>query len=221
MTLQDIFDQLTNGELAQLNIGTGPLRTVGVDTYPKVVAHLNLGLTAIYKRFNLKNGYLTIPMVRGESTYAPAVQDILKIEEVTTDQGVLLPLNEPEMKYSVSTPTMNTLFVPLSVVNQDPDIPEEFKTDALHIQYRANHPRLPTTYTYPPSVQVELPESHLDALLYHVASRIYMPVDMTGTGTLGTNYLQVYEGICQQLEMQNYEIDYGTAMNKLYQKGFV
>ena len=63
MYIKDIFEQLTVGELSNLALGGGDNGAVKVADYPKVLAHINLGLLNLYTRFHLKNGYTTIKLV--------------------------------------------------------------------------------------------------------------------------------------------------------------
>ena len=56
MLLSDIFEQLTMGEVSQLSLGGTNEGGVLPQDYPKIVPHINLALTEIYKRFNLKTG---------------------------------------------------------------------------------------------------------------------------------------------------------------------
>ena len=53
MKLKEVFDQLTYGELSQLSIGGQAQGEITEENYARVVAHVNLGLSAIYKRFHL------------------------------------------------------------------------------------------------------------------------------------------------------------------------
>ena len=59
MTLQDIFDKLTFGELSQIGVsgnGTG----ISQEDYPKLISHVNLGLTDLYTKFPLREREVVI-----------------------------------------------------------------------------------------------------------------------------------------------------------------
>ena len=54
----------------------------------------------------------------------------------------------------------------------------------------------------PEITKVELPSSHLQALLYFVASRTYNPIGMTNELNAGNNWYANCEAACQELEVQ-------------------
>ena len=69
MKLSDIFSQLAYGELSQVSLvdqGTGLISTT---KYAPVVAHVNMGLTALYTRFHLKESRLILPLRAGQVSY--------------------------------------------------------------------------------------------------------------------------------------------------------
>lgn len=67
---------------------------------------------------------------------------------------------------------------------------------------RANHPKIVKGIKQFDSmkVQVQLPETHLSALLLFVASRAYTPVGMTSEFNPGNNYAVRYEAEYDQLK---------------------
>ena len=129
MKLKEIFDQLTYGELSQLAIGGGEQGQINEANYPSVVAHIRLALTALYKRFPLKENRLVLQLLPGvlqyeiNSKYAvgnmkslvpvkyildsalPFKDDILKIERVYTGKGHELSLNDGADPFSLTTPS--------------------------------------------------------------------------------------------------------------------
>lgn len=247
MNLQEVFDQLTAGEFSQMAIGGLERGIIAPTNYKTVMAHINMGLTALYRRFALKEGHIKLDLQPSQHTYplkerfaltsrrstepvryildsasAPFREDIHKIERVLTEVGFTLGLNDISDKNSCHTPTMSTLVVPDSVINQTSQTPEQLKTSTLDVFYRANHPILtiPIGYFEPKRVELELPYSHLEALLYFVASRANNPVGMSDEFHAGNNYAQRYEAACQELERHNMRIDVGQQSHKLESKGF-
>ena len=69
MKLIEVFDQLTASELSTLYIGGAEAGQITEANYPTVVKHINLALTALYKRFFLKEGRVDLAMVSGRSVY--------------------------------------------------------------------------------------------------------------------------------------------------------
>lgn len=170
MKLSEIFSQLTYGELSQMSIGGADMGQINDTNYPQILAHINLGLTALYKRFNLKENTITLRLLSGVFKYAlhsdyadtttgtplitkyiedsialPFVNDIHKIERVYTvnTPRYELALNDHDNQYAVMTPSSCVLRVPSGIV--DPTtyietVPDCLITTHLEVVYRANHP---------------------------------------------------------------------------------
>lgn len=248
MKLQEIFDQLTHGELSQLSLGGGADGQINTANYAKVLSHINLGLTALYKRFPLKEGRLILALQEGRVTYpltsayatatlgsiepvryiqdsqsAPFQDDIHKIERVYTAAGKELGLNDEADPYACFTPSAAVLRVPAAIVTSSVDLPDELRTATLEVVYRANHPLLVLEdgYFFPAEIEVELPYSHLEPLLYFVASRVHNPIGMTNEFHAGNSYAAKYEMACQQLEQFNLRVDQGMQNTRLRRNGWV
>lgn len=246
MKLIEIFQHLATGELSQLSIGGGTSGEINEKNHDRIVAHLNLGLTALYTRFLLKErkvrvslqaDRLVYPLVRKyaasntestepvkflwDSLSDPFLDDVLKIEQVYTAYGIEMPLNA-RTRYSLTTPVMNRLAFPKEIVEFSPELPEELKTTWVMVNYRACHPIIDTmAATFDPETyEVELPYSHLMALLYFVASRLHNPIGMINEFHSGNSYAAKYEAECQRLELANIRIDPIDQESKLERNGW-
>jgi hypothetical protein len=249
MYLQEIFDQLTYGELSQLSIGGGEAGVINEANYPRVLQHINLGLTALFKRFTLKEGRVKLMFVPGQTVYPvtsahaqsnlrsrevnkylvdtaalPFKDDILKIERVYADSGLEMDLNVNNSPYSFYTPNLTTLRAHPDVVAMLPSLPEQVKTTGVELVYRANHPKIVISLGMfdPTRVHVQLPDSHLAALLMFVASRAHNPIGVTNEFNAGNNYNAKYEAECQKLEDEDLEVNQGGGNNERFRRrGFV
>lgn len=247
MKLKEIFDQLTYGELSQLAIGGSEAGAIEAKNYDRILAHVNLGLTALHKRFKLKEGRVKLELQTGRTIYpinsafavtgksretiryikdsvaAPFKDDIHKIESVLTDTGMELGLNDESALYGVFTPSAAILRVHKDMVDNPVEFPDEYKTPGLEIVYRANHRILVTDDgdLEPESVEVDLPYSHLEPLLLFIASRMHTPLGMTNEANAGNNYFQRYELSCQEIESRNLRVDEVSQTDRLHSKGFV
>jgi hypothetical protein len=245
MRLKEIFDQLTYGELSQISIGGGAAGAIREEDYPKMVAHVNLGLMALYKRFNLKEGRFIINLQDGLTSYQlnsqycttntrsraplkyindaayPFKDNLLKVEHVFASGGFEFNVNNPVDVYSMTTPTQRVLVVPADIVAKKDTLLEEMKTDTLEVVYRAGHPKLSMEDIEPEDIELELPETHVDALLLYVAARVHTPAGIGETESTGNNYYAKYELACQQLEDQDYQVDKGAQYNKIERNGWV
>jgi len=222
MKLQEIFDQLTYGEFSQLSIGGQEAGVINASNYRNVVAHLNLGLTSLYRRFNLKERRLTIPLQSDADTYQLAVDDLMKIEKVFTDVEFELNLNREGDPFACFTPTLNSLRVPKIILEQGADLPDELKTEGLTITYRANHPKIKLNFgpLLPEMKEIELPSTHLQALLYFVASRVHNPIGMVNEFNAGNTWFSKYELECQRLETENIQVDRPMENYRLIRNGW-
>lgn len=248
MKLLEIFNHLTSGEFAQLHIGGAEEGEITEANYAKVVSHINLGLGNLYQRFFLKEGRVDLNMVAGKSIYpihstylstnaasnqpvkylqnnefGTFADDIYKVEAVQTDAGLDLPFNDVLDPYSVFTPSPTVLRIPAALVSQEAGIPDAYKTSKLTIVYRAKHPHIniDAASFSPELLELELPESHLEALLLFVASRAHTPLGMVNEFNSGNNYASKYELACQALEKNAFYIDTSTSNHRLIKNGWV
>lgn len=238
MTLQDIFDQLSHGELSQLSIGGEAAGEITLTNYAKVLSHISLGLTALYTRFNLKEGRATLRLKPGKLVYKldsnedvyflvnsdgeEFADDILKITQVITQDDMELELNDRSNIYSCHTPSARVLRLPMDLTGFSETVPEAIRTDTLTVVYRANHPliRVGSGVFTPSKVSMELPDSHLEALLMYVASRVNNPIGMSNEFHAGNSYYAKFETACQLLEQQNLQVDQGEQNTRLQRGGW-
>lgn len=238
MKLSEVFSQLTYGELSQLNLGGSEAGAIEAANYPQVVAHVNMGLLALYKRFNLKENRLLFTLEAGKTSYPlnsnedvlfvtgsgeeEFADDILKVERVYTAAGFEMALNDLEDVYSCMTPSNSLLRVPAAIAAQSIDLPDKLKTPTLSVVYRAKHPMIVATASFNPArIELELPYTHLEPLLLYVASRVHNPIGMTNEFHAGNSYAAKYEQACQQLEVQNLRVDQVSQSNRLQRNGWV
>lgn len=240
MNLADIFEQLAYGELSQSfssekELGGHGLR---VDARRKVLAHVKMGLTELHKRFLLRERSLTLEMVKGKVGYildrefatsntestAPnkyliddpdepfANEALFKIERVTDAAGEELTLNEVGNPDALRTPTYNKLVVP-----------DDLKMQSLTVTYRAGHPPIDGTNVEdaPETIEIALPGTHLEALLYYVAMRHTNPLGTAGEFHEGNNYAGKFEASVARLKQLNYETDKGGTNTRFHDNGFV
>jgi len=248
MKLKEVFDQLTYGELSQLSIGGGEAGVINESNYARVLAHVNLGLTALHKRFLLKEREVMLALQPGRLTYPihssfaasnyksretvrylvdsqsdQFADDIYKIERVYTSKGFEMGLNDKEDPYSLHTPSYSVLQVPAKIVTPTLDVPVELQSATLRIVYRAGHPHIVMGLSQfaPERVNVDIPDSYLEALLLFVASRVHTPTGLTNELNMGNNYSAKYEAECQKLEVYNLRVDQGSQPDRAARNGWV
>ena len=248
MKLKEVFDQLTYGELSQLSIGGGEVGAIAPENYDRVVAHINLGLMALYKRFQLKENSVTLALQSNRTVYplqskfavssrtsretvrfitdsvaAPFKDDVLKIKRVIGASGVEFPLNDLADPYTLLTSTSTALTVPQSIVTPSIELDDTLKTTTLKVFYQASHPVVATDDgdLDLDLYEIELPYTHLEPLLLFVASRVHTPTGMTNETNMGNTYYQRYELACQELEVKNLTVDQGSQEDRATRNGWV
>lgn len=248
MKLKEVFDQLTYGELSQLAIGGRDAGAIAPQNYNRLVAHVNLGLTALYKRFQLKEGNITVELQANRLVYplhskyavssrtsretvryikdsaaAPFKDDLLKIKRVVGTSGVEFPLNDLGDPFTMLTPTPTTLTVPQAIAAPTAELEDQLRTATLKIAYQANHPMIITDDgdLDLELVEIELPYTHLEPLLLFVASRVHTPAGLTNETNMGNTYYQKYELSCQEIETKNLTVDQGSQEDRASRNGWV
>lgn len=227
MKLSEIFEHLQYGELSNLGLVDKTTGLIPEKSYQKILSSVNLGIQDLHKRFVLKKGILRIQLQENQTMYplkgiyqvgnkAPTgtVQfilndgvkfndDLLKVEQVNTEKGVLLGLNDGTSALSVSTPQDNMLYVSgLLQRTQKPTV--------LTVEYRKSVKPLKICDDAFDQlcVNVDLPDTHLMALLYFTASRLHNPIGFSqATMHEGNNYAQKYEDECTNLTYLNLRVD--------------
>lgn len=244
MKLQTILDHLKASEFSQLNFGAGQGVFDDGEALDKVLSSVSLGLTDLYTRFDLKLGRLVLALQPDQTSYpltskhslfgkaavdpkyitdtalAPFKDDVLLVKRVCTEAGHELGLNNLGTKYSAVTVGMDKLEIPIEIVNQDSILPECLKTSTLTVHYRANHPGF-SSVVDPGRAEIELPMSHITALLYYVASRANNPVGLGQEFNAGNTFAAKYEVECARLKADGMEIQERGSEDKFHDRGFV
>ena len=213
--LETIFDQLAYGEFLSIDLGADGCKGISVDDYPKIAIHINLALTELYKRFNLKMGEVVIQLFdeitdyKIHSIYAqsntestepvkwiadlgasPYMDDLLKIERVYNEVGCEYSLNDPADCNTISTPEYNVV-----------QCKQPYDENSLLVKYRAAPVYIPTKRLVPENVYVPIPPSLIEALLWYVAGRIMTNLNLAGDIGEGNNYTMKFEKSVQEVKL--------------------
>lgn len=211
MTLDDIFNQLSYGELVQIYAGSGDSGLTEAKDRLKIAASISLGLTELHKRFLIREGEEQVQLTSTQLTYSLTNSDVIRIERVYDAEGNELNINIVDDPESIRTPTMTSLKVPSTL-----------STEYLTVVYRAKHPELDKSKIplAPDEIEVELPEAYLVALLYFVASRVLNPIGIADNFHEGNNYTAKFEAACQLLGAENIEVATFGENNRFVNNGW-
>lgn len=223
MILLDIMKDLTYGELQGLKIGNllaGEAESEpDPHQYEQIVSYINLGMTDLYKRFFLRSKEIYVQEHAEISTYLlhsdyslantastvaeseryiidtaldPFVDDILKVEEVYDEEGNKIPLNDISEALSIYTPSFRSIQIPY---------PDDETT--VSVQYRANHAKITATVESEAAlIEVAVPNSLYEALLYFVGSRAHRPINPEKS----SDYWQMYKKSVDDVERLGLEV---------------
>lgn len=236
MLLSDIFLQLQEGELSQIFPGTGAPAGVDGDMptsqYRKLLPHIQLGLTELHKRFKLREGEFNLVLQPGQISYPlraqyaasnqqsrepvrfiqdtddPFTDNLTLVESVWgtyLEKDYEIPQNSRQRPDAVRLPKYNMLIVP-----DDPEkAPWLKETTELKVVYRADHPKIDTDLINSPSeIEIDLPSTFLEALLYFIAMRIHTPrKSLAGEIMEGNNWAAKFEREVTELKRLNLEVN--------------
>ena len=220
MKLSFILSQARSGELAALS---------KVDkTDEKIIEYINLGLIALYTRFQLvteeaiislhatpaKTIYTldsTDPDVRVNGAAMPA-DDCMVILEAYGEGGSRIPINDDTNPLSLFTVAYNKLQIPL--LEDNTYISIIYKKNPTMVQFVDAGQGAAT------EADVALPTVLLEPLLHYIGYRAHGSVNGSIQAENSTHYTR-YEASCSKvLEMGGLPVD-DNSTTALYRKGFL
>lgn len=208
MNVQELFQDLSHGELSNLSIGTEGSGAIEEFNQPKVILYVNEALTRLYAKFVLSSKTIFLEMVENivfyhldpkfsetgwdkDVTDFPYIKDlgkerfegdVIKVTEVYDNWGRELPVNDPEKPLSVFTPQNKVLQVPYSWNGQ-----------VLSVTYQAKHHNLNEEEL---DQVVEIPSVLEEALRAYVAYKIYGNMNTQESIVVSQQHLARFDEIC-------------------------
>ena len=220
MKLARIFEYLSQGELAQHYVAESSCGSIEPENYHKLIPNINMALLELYKRFPVNRKSVLISVSSGRTNYPlrekyavsssipssskyildtpedPFKGDILLIEDVVDESGIVLYLNEDTTLYSIYTPVFDTVTIPA---------PEDGQF--LEVGYRAAPEHIPSVGIDPEEYDVLLPPVMLEALLLYVYSKYHTGLDEQIVEGTRVNFTREFERSVKRIE-------FGTMINK-------
>ena len=249
MYLSEILEQLTIGEVSQLNMGGAKTGGVLPQDYPKVIPHINLALTEIYKRFPLKTNDVVVqqydeiqlyylrskyaqtniasvePIKYIEDTaYHPFEDDVLRIEKIIDEAGQELYLNQEDDEWEENAlrPNAQTTFSVYTPEFDTVQIPYPDSSNQFIVHYRAAHSKLSTAIDQDPStIEVHVPLALLEGLLLYVGGRVNLNRGTELSLAEGQTFMTKFEHSIKTVENLNLRPTVDTTNRKLDRNGWV
>lgn len=225
MNVAQLLEVLADGELsgtALVNENTGLIKP---EKQAKVIGLINRGLTQLHTAFLLREQIVTVQHMSGVLTYdlnskhsaysgthdykyildsefVPFTDNVIEIEFIKDEVGRDITINEDSDEFSYYTPGVNKV----QVDTVDP-------TTVFHVIYKANHAMIDRNLSDLTSVNIELPDSFLDALCLYVASKQYSSINSTDSRKTGMELYQLYVAQVQLLKSMNAGIRTGGVLS--------
>lgn len=237
MLLSEIFDQLNYGELSQVVLGGADESGIAEESYPALVAHLNMGLIELHKRFLIRKRQIDLQLYSTIDTYYLKEQfalnsgsaepikylldtatdlftdRVLRIERIeTSDTDVVgdLPLNDENDDDTLYAYAYNVLKVPT---------PNDI--DVLTIHYRAGPTKISATNLVPATTDIPIPDTMFNPLVYFIAARAHANVPTLDGHNESTMYMQKFEASVQEIINLGLHENENTTNTRLKDNGWV
>ena len=210
MDVEELFRQLSYGELSNLAIGGEGSGSIPLAQRPKLVSYVNDGLLQLYSRFVLKESDVIVATqehitnyhflkrfaasnvdpLPGDTLYIvdhaddPFQEDLIKILKVFDSEGTEYPLNDVDNPESLFTPQPNTLQIPYPIADE-----------IVNVIYQAGHEQLPYDDL---TACICLPLVLNPALKTYVAYKVYCHMNGQENAAKAAEHLTMFEAMCNQ-----------------------
>lgn len=211
MDLNQLFRELSFGELSNLSLANEGNGSIRDQDQPRLIQFTNEALLRLYSRFTLKENDVLVELVEHITNYhllkkfaetsaawtdesflyikdlfrEPFEEDVIRILSVTDSFGCRLPLNDPDNLNSAFTPQGNVL-----------QVPNPTQGLALAVLYQAKHAPLVLSDPLDLAQEIIVPDVLHSALRAYIAYQVYNGSNTQEAKTIGQEHLARYEAIC-------------------------
>ena len=235
ITLGDIFTDLTVGELNQFAVTGGIDAPVGITPkdYPMLINAINLGLTDLHSKLNLRerevaiNTHDELSYYTLDSKYSvlntdptvfkyiqdsvdyPFLNDVIQIRAVWDECGEKVPMNDDNSNCGVYLVNYRTIQYP----NPQTGV-------SIVVTYQANHPRISTDAGL--DTEVMIPEYLRELLYAFVVNRVLMRSQGADAVNVAAFYKSKYDmGLSDVRRYNLLNIQDNTMSNRFYKNGWL
>lgn len=242
MQLSDLFEQLIQGELSQLQLSGRDSVGILQSDYVKVIPHINLALTELYKRFNLRTAEVVIQQYDHiqtyyldklyaqtnvdsdkptkyimDSPYQPFTDNVLIIDKIYNELGEELYKNQDRSFFPGSDKYWSVNTPSYNSIQ----VPYPDNENQMIVTYRADHdPIIITEDTQLKDVHIPISPSYLEPLLLYIAARVYTNLS-SNEGNEGNIYTQKFEASVKKIEELNLNVTEDTHNTRLDENGWI
>lgn len=204
MKISEVFTALATGELNNLSVHEED--TIKPEKLYTILSSLNFGLKDLYKRFLLKRGVFEITTTVNNPKYKITADNFIEVLKVQLNG---CDLKDDRDYYLISR---DEIFLNKAITTDE----------KLTVFYKAAHPKL-TEEDINLDTELELPESHMQALLYFIASRLYasIPNQLDGDLNEGLRYTDLYLKEISTLIDVGIDVEHLEENTLFQQRGFV
>lgn len=233
MTLDELYTDLSYGELANLSMSGDDGGSIQEQSQPKIVRAANEALTRLYSRFILKEQDVLVELVGHITNYhlierftestgthdeepylyikdlphEPFTGDIIKILQVFGQNGEELALNDAENAGSLFTPQHNVLQVPRPIDGR-----------SISVMYQAKHTKL---LDNDPEQEILLPDVLHGALRAFIAYKVYSQINTQEATAKAQEHLNQFEAVCTEaIEKDLVNTSISQTNTKFQKRGF-
>jgi hypothetical protein len=242
LTVEQLFRNLSYGELSNLYVGADGQGTIEESQYPKMIMYANEGMRRLHGKFILREDDLIVGQKAHITNYhlrtkyaesagadvpyayikdlpgEPFKDDVVKIIAVYRADGYRFPLNDAGRSDSLFTPSPTIL-----------QVPKPLEGMAMSVHYQAYHIPLADGQDgrgiTPQQVLdqwIELTPILHGALQSYVAAKMYSHMGGQENMLKSTEHMANYEAICAEVMMNDLATQTATTTNdKLEERGFV
>lgn len=236
LTVQELFESLSYGELSNLHLGAEGGGTIDESKQPTVILYANEGLLKLHSRFCLIEKSLNLETVGHITNYhlvkrfaesnqdekrerypyikdllcEPFEEDVIRVLSVFDNHGNRIPLNDQGNPRSVFTPQPTVIQVPNPITGI-----------SLAVSYQAKHKKLVADGSEA-SQEILLPEILHVALTAYIAYNIYTTMSTAEATNKAQEHLAKYEATCQEAEDKDLLSTSNSQTNTRFeQNGFI
>jgi len=196
MTIEELFRQLSYGELSNLAIAVDSTGTLKKSQQNRIVHFANEALKRLYTRFPLGEEMAIVPL-EGEEMEYELPEDLLQVTAILTERGESLDFTTTQDPHQISV-LGRTLHIPVQILQNRHQLRQGAE---IQIVFTTRHPPLsPIVEDQDLQQEIELPAELEEALTAYIASKMYGTMNTPEHLTAAANYRNQFETTCAEVQ---------------------